>query len=580
MLPPLLSVLPTLLSPGHIVGDGVDAFGTGWFFWWIRACVTHLGNPSWTPLFFAPDGKDIFSHTGNNFVDAVFSVPFQVLFGGSWSAPFTLFLLAGNAWSFEHLAKELWPDTRDVVAATLAWMVNPYVIFELTAGRPTQACMWWLPLALVGLWRVCRGDGARAAVLLGVSTALTGWTYWFAGYFLAFLMLPLCLWWGGFRRLPALALAAAVCTVLVLPMGVGMQASWVAGQVPGVASGGPRQANVSEDLHGIWLMETQGAPLLTQPAWALAALFGLWKGGSAGRKWAAIALLLVLIGLGARVSDHKLLNPVWAAVSHLPFLSRLWFPYRLTMVILIPFTALAVLAWQATGRSVRAAAAFLVVSLAGEAYAGVFPLNHHAASCPPLLIDAAREPGTFLFLPSGIQSDALLWQTQFQRPTFGGMGESARAFWPEAYRDRLRTPWFRALASAVNSGPPSSPSSGPTSVEKITPEPAENPFDETGLRWVVLRRDLLLGIWHKEQDEGSKTTIQERDTYTVDQLIALLGEPAAADDTLILWDLKGRYANPNFTLTPERRRTPPPDTERRSAVELGLIRLGRAHQSQ
>ena len=300
MLPPLLSVLPTLLSPGHIVGDGVDAFGTGWFFWWIRACVTHLGNPSWTPLFFAPDGKDIFSHTGNNFVDAVFSVPFQVLFGGSWSAPFTLFLLAGNAWSFEQLAKELWPDTRDVVAATLAWMVNPYVIFELTAGRPTQACMWWLPLALVGLWRVCRGDGARAAVLLGVATALTGWTYWFAGYFLTFLMLPLCLWWGGFRRLPALALAAAVCTVLVLPMGVGMQASWAAEQVPGVASGGPRQANVSEDLHGIWLMETQGAPLLTQPAWALAALLGLWKGGSAGRKWAAIALLLVLIGLGAR----------------------------------------------------------------------------------------------------------------------------------------------------------------------------------------------------------------------------------------------------------------------------------------
>lgn len=574
MVPPLLGVLPALLSPGHIVGDGVDAFGTGWFFWWIRACVTHLGNPSWTPLFFAPDGKDIFSHTGNNFVDALFSVPFQVIFGASWSAPFTLFLLAGNAWSFEQFAKELWPDTRDVVAATMAWMVNPYVIFELTAGRPTQACMWWLPLALVGLWRVCRGDGARAALTLGVATALTGWTYWFAGYFLVFLMLPLGLWWGGLRRLPALALAAAACTVLVLPMGLGMQASWVAGQVPGVATGGPRHANVSEDLHGIWLMETLGAPLLTQPAWAIAALFGLWKGGRAGWKWAGIAALLMLIGLGARVSEHQLLNPVWAAVSHLPFLSRLWFPYRLTMVIMVPFTALSVLAWQATGRSFRFGAAFLTLSLAGQAYSGVFPFNHHDATCPPLLLDAAREPGTFLFLPSGIQSDALLWQTQFQRPTFGGMGESARAFWPAAYRDRLRTPWFRSLSAAVNSAP-GSQSAGSKPAERI-----DNPFAETGLRWVVLRRDLLLGLWHKEQDEGSTTSLSDRDAYAVDQLIARLGEPAAADDTLILWDLQGTYANPNYTLTPERRRTPPLDTERRSAVELGLIRLGRARQSQ
>ena len=155
------------------------------------------------------------------------------------------------------------------------------------------------------------------------------------------------------------------------------------------------------------------------------------------------------------------------------------------------------------------------------------------------------------------------------------MGESARAFWPDAYRDRLRTPWFRALASAVNSGP----SGNPTAPASSASPRDENSFAETGLRWVVLRRDLLLGIWHKEQDEGSTTTLQARDAYTVDQLIALLGEPAAADDTLVLWDLKGMYQNPNFRFTPDRRRTPPADTERRSAVELGLIRLGRAHQS-
>lgn len=567
LLVPLLGVLPTLLSPGHIVGDGVDAFGTGWFYWWIRVCVTHLGNPGWTPLFFAPEGKDIFAHTGNNFIDALWSVPFQLLLGRWWSGPFTLLLLAGNAWSFEQLARALWPDPRDTVAATLAWMVNPYPMFELTAGRPTQAMLWWMPLAVLGLWRVCRGEGARAAFLLGAATALTGWTYWFAAYFLVFLMVPLAVWWGAWRRVPMLALAVGVCAALVLPMAVGMQHAWDAGLVPGVRSGGPKQANVDPDLHGIYLMETQGAPLLTQPAWLLAAAIGVWKGGRSGWIWAGVAVALAAVGLGARVGEAHLVNPVWTLASHLPFLSRLWFPYRVTMVVMVPMTALAVAAYQGLGRSRVAGAGFLALSLAGQAWAGVFPLNHHDATCPPLLLDAARQPGTFLFLPTGIQSDALLWQTGFQRPTFGGMGESARAFWPPHYGERLRGAWMRTLSAAVSAS------------SRPLPEPdgSERALRDDGLRWVVLRRDLLLGLWHGEQDRGGTQPLAERDAATIRQLTAALGPPAAADGDLLLWDLDGTYANAAFPVTPQVLATPASDVERRPAFELGLERLGRAH---
>ncbi len=570
LLPAVLGLLPTLGAPGHMVGDGVDAYGTGWFFWWIRMCVTHLGNPGWTTLFFSPEGKDIFAHTGNNFVDAVFAVPFQLAFGLNWSAPFTLLLLAGNAWSFEQLARELWEDPRDVFAATMAWMVNPYVIFEVTAGRPTQAMMWWFPLAILELHRICRGDASfRTATALGVATALTGWTYWFSAYFLVFLMVPLALWWGvGSWRttVRGLLVAVGVCAVLVAPMALGMREAWNQGLVPGVTANGPEAANVSRDLHGVWLMETRGAPLLLQPAWLLGALLGVWKGRRNGWAWLGITLMLVAIGFGARMGGARIVNPIWSVVSHLPFLSRLWFPYRITMVAMLPMTVLVIHAWRGFGRSRVLGLAFLVVALGGEAFSGTFPFNHVDATCPPILLDAAKEPGTFMFLPGGIQSDVLLWQTQFQRPTFGGMGESAPAFWPKGYAAHRHDPWIRALEDATAS---------PFRTKPGTPGDAEA-LNALGVRWIVLRRDLITALWRNERQHGGKPTREIRDAEAIRRLSLLLGPPAGADDRLVIWDLTGSWGNPNFSPCPERLLHPPPDNEVRPGFELGMVRMGRS----
>ncbi|MSP55696.1 MAG: hypothetical protein EXR69_08865 [Myxococcales bacterium] len=570
LLPALLGVLPTLLSPGFIVGDGVDAYGTGWFFWWIRTCVTHFGDPSWTPLFFAPDGKNIFADTGNNFVDAIFSIPFQMLFGQSWSGPFTIFLLLGNAWSFEQLAKELWSDTRDVVAATAAWTVNPYVIFELTAGRPTQAVMWWFPLAVLMLRRICLGDRTiRTAASLGAATALTAWTYWFAGYFLAFLLLPLGLWWSrSGHRLAAfrsIVIGAVVCTILVAPMAVGMAIVWDEGLVPGVNGVGPEGANVDADLHGVWLMETRGAPLLIQPAWLMAALTGAVVGKRDGRIWFGIAAALITIGLGARLGGGRLVNPVWSVVSDLPFLARLWFPYRITMVVMLPWTVLAVLAWQRFGRRPVLALIFLTFSLAGEAFSGTFPFNNKDAACPKLVMDAAKEPGTVLVLPGGIQSDVLLWQTQFQRPMFAGMGESARAFWPSGYANRRHNSWIKALQESAAS--PNRP--------HVEPTGDRSALTQLGIRWVLLRRDLIIGIWRNERSRGSKEVLRGRDAKAMAHLTGLLGTPAAADHRLVLWDVLGTYTDPASPATAEKLDTAPLDEEARPGFERGMIRMHR-----
>ena len=83
----IVGVLPAVLAGQHVVGDGVDLYGTLWFFWWVRDCLEHLRSPGFTELFFYPLGKDIFAHTGNNFVDAYLSVPFQWIFGfPTWAA--------------------------------------------------------------------------------------------------------------------------------------------------------------------------------------------------------------------------------------------------------------------------------------------------------------------------------------------------------------------------------------------------------------------------------------------------------------------------------------------------------------
>src|SRR5262245_36807653 len=111
------------------MGDGVDAYGTVWFYWWIRTCMAHGGDPSYTNLFYFPDGKDIFAHTGNNFVDAVLAAPLGWLFGSVASSPiFAGVILFGNAVFFRELARRWFPDAKSLFAATLLFEVNPYVL--------------------------------------------------------------------------------------------------------------------------------------------------------------------------------------------------------------------------------------------------------------------------------------------------------------------------------------------------------------------------------------------------------------------------------------------------------------------
>ena len=75
------AVAPAIASGPAYVGDGIDVFGTFWFYGWVSHCLESGANPAFTDWMFHPYGKDIFAHTGGNLVDAVASIPFQWVFG-------------------------------------------------------------------------------------------------------------------------------------------------------------------------------------------------------------------------------------------------------------------------------------------------------------------------------------------------------------------------------------------------------------------------------------------------------------------------------------------------------------------
>ena len=619
------AVLPALGRADVVPGDGVDMYGTIWFFWWIRKTVELGISPSFTDLFFYPYGKDIFAHTGNNFVDAYLSIPLQWLFGNPrYYAVWVFTVLVGNAAAFRVLARHVLRDRLPVVAATALFTVNPYVLFELTAGRPTQAMMWFVLLALWGLLRA--GRGWWVGPFLGVMVALAGWSYWFYGYFFAFA----ALWivpvetvrrWrspeGGrgeaLRYLGHVAVGAAVAFVCVLPGMVGMASKVSGGAVPGMEDGStqslfaqPRAlANgVGSQLQGYFITEPKGARYFHHPAWLVALLgwgvgilasagWGVarrWRGGRSGPElgalmWGGVLVIALLVATGPRVDlgygsvpmPHYLLLH-----NGLPFFERLWFPYRM---LSIGFVAASLGAgfclrwlWRRTGAS-KGAARFVAPGLAGALLVGglvtqhqdyAWPLVTREIPLPQVYRWMKPQGGAILDLPWSVTQTSIIHQTQHGLPLFGGMGENAAAFWPPEQKQRLKNRFLKSLVWA-------------TRYPLREPREAQDPHGSAflrnqGFRWVILHRDLV----DAESNRFiRKLTVEQREVVPFEaqrRLEAILGPPLAQEGPILVWALDD-VAPPPEALQPQpdtlwKRTWSPPDMlpyERR-LQEMGRLR--------
>ncbi|MEC7947741.1 MAG: hypothetical protein VX265_09255 [Myxococcota bacterium] len=576
MLVAVAAVSGAATTDGHVVGDGVDLYGTVWFFWWVADCVEHLRDPSFTDLMFHPLGKDIFAHTGNNFVDALLAVPFVNALGFPRYQPvFVAFVLWGNAVAFRPLARRVLGSGVGPWVATVLWQTAPFTLFELMTGRVTQAFLWFLPPAVLWFMRIgeapTASDGwrrtwqhARPVFLSGLFTALQAATYWFSGYFLAV----------AFAWLAAVALARPPaprwrlvlgwlgagfsCGVFVLPAAIGMVDAAGAGSVPGLGGGGGLLAkpvsvgnNVAATLHGYWLMETRGQPMFSTGVWGA----GLVATAMLGRdrlRWLGLCVVALFLALGPvlPVGDASD-GPVWSwpylmAYNGLPFLDRLWFPYRL---VVIAFLAAALGIGGVVARLDRIRARrfpvvpaaclpllLLATHLAEQHRHLAFPLLHRELTAPSVYAVMGEAQGGLIELPIGLARTSIAWQVVHGQPTFGGMAENAPVFWPAGFKRRLRNTLVRRFRQATRE-----PSAVRTHKERDRIR-----LEAEGFRWVVLDRQLVDGDIHRWPWSRSATPeeVEQAPFLAQARVTEALGSPVMVEGPLVVWDLQGTFEPP------------------------------------
>lgn len=542
------------------VGAGIDLPGSLWFHGFVADCVATLRFPDRTSAFFAPDGKDIFADTGANVLDALVAVPFLAVFGApAHMVPFVALLLVGNAVAMHVLLRALGLGTAAVVAGSVAYAFGPSVLHELDGGRPTQAMLWFWPLALRELVRMREDPRWRRPILAGLYVALQAWTYWFMGHFFAVVFAPALLVWGLAAgtsqarrdRAERLVIAGAVALVAVAPAVVPMVLRMARGEVPA----GGALTHLAGAMGGraldpdAWWILAPWASSLRIPTWWIG-LLGVGLLGCRRRAlWGVAALLGLLLVAGSRlaVATGSVPNPVWSLAALLPGFDRLLFAARAWPALgLVGAAALAEaidrLGALASGHT--RAAASPAPSIRGSdgawpsvlAAVGVVVAVHAAHPAPVLATDAsapayvaavARAPGTVLDLPYPCAQLVIHLQPLHGQPLFGGMGEHIRALRPAGVDARIAaSPLLQGLIAAATGG-----RSGP-----LTRDPATS---STRPRWIVLHEDvyvnpLAVTCIRREQTGPSAAESARR------KLEALLGAPTVSDERATAWDLEGR----------------------------------------
>jgi hypothetical protein len=563
----LFAMIPVVNGIGRddrFIGSGVDVFGTFWFYWWVEDSLSNGVSPGFTNLMFHPEGKDIFAHTGGNFVDALVSVPFQSIFGvPGFQAWFILAVLMGNAFTFRALAGGVITSSLGVWAASILWMLNPYVLQELSSGRITQAFLWFLPLAFHFFLRA--ETSRRAAILAGVFTGLQAWTYWFMAWF----MLPAfaCLAWAKWRGKSAArsvlvrsyGLAALSAFIVVAP-GLWMMVDRMSvGPVAGVSAVGSTAefwgslfATRAGELQGWIDNERHGIHSFGQWFWAMLALSALLL-PAGRRRWGWVLAVSLAFSIGPTLT----LGDDWAvpmvhyrlAVQTIPFLERLWFPYRWTVVAFLAASLVGGFWVQYLHRRWRSRwlgalpVVLTLLTVLEQRSEGTIPLVTRTYEVPAVYGELGKRTGGIIELPMEVVRESLMWQPLHGLPLFGGMGENVRVFWSPTFKHAMGNRFIRALRQRTRGA-----------ANPILPEPSEvEAIQERGMRWVVLDRHTLLltlarsGEWGLDPQARSSLPV-----IAVAKLSELMGPPVAVDGPLVVWDLKRGGTFPGFLApTPE-----------------------------
>ena len=535
----LLAAAVALLLTGWTFGDAlgqlgesflgfeyVDGYGTQWFYWFVERQVRRGETLGHTDLFFHPWGKEIFAHTGTNVLDAYLALPFRMLLGPvAGYNVFVLLALAANGIAFAFLARQVTRDTLAIGLGSVLFAFTPYILFETSAGRPTQALMVLPVLTVLFLWRSGVRRGWLSPALAGLFLGLSGYQYWYYAFFFGVACLlhgllriarPAEDAGGRWRVLGRHVLMAAVALAVTLPFAHALLTGGATGgeAMPGMLDmeRWSMRANPPLTVEGTKVGLFMWQPLLRQTGafvqdldgterflfrgtwmlwlmWISVAVW-LWRPGRLERGPVALMMaggLLLSIGPLLLLGGLALPNPLYILLSKgLPFMQRLWWPARAfsLLSVLVGLTAVVNLAhlrrfgpWPRLGAALGVSLLW-AVELAALGY---LPMATWSAATPAGYRCLEHGPeGALMELPYAWTQGHLYYQTHHGRPIMGGMLENNPEFTPdEVFELHDDNSFVSSLLYAAH-GKPGAPEWS---------EEDRREVEALGYRYVVLQKD-------------------------------------------------------------------------------------------
>lgn len=168
----------------HYVGEG-ELEGWLWRYWWMKKLLSSLWAQTpkdWSAIIYTYLCAGNYPETGNVFDLQTFSLILEPIFGDpayyNIKIALILFLngIAGYALC-KYLTKS--PIISLMGAAVLA--LNPYVLSEISSGRPRQAMLFTMPLFAMYLFENYRTLSLKSALWAGFWLGLTAAVYLYYG---------------------------------------------------------------------------------------------------------------------------------------------------------------------------------------------------------------------------------------------------------------------------------------------------------------------------------------------------------------------------------------------------------------
>ena len=538
----------------------VDAWGTQWFYWWVGSAVLDGSGLGTTNLFFYPWGKDVYLHTGGNVLDAFAAVPFRWVFGPvAGYNVFCLALLLSNAWVIRRLAERLGADRFAANIAGVLFAFNPFVLQELSDGRPTQVMLCFLVLYVEDMLRCSEpGQPRWLPARAGLWLALSAYTYWFYAFFGGMAAIGVALWrflrpsTGDRRQILFARFAGIGLTALALTMPVALPMVSAQQNVPGMLKFDEgwdfshwRPTTLEGVTVGMYVFDPidrvsgfivpkgdTDVAFLPEDVTMLRVQFLLALVGliAAPRRWRGVGVAVVLtsfivaIGPSIKVGETTIPNVIYIVlVQSVSFLRRLWWPQRALVIGQIGLAVFAAWAIHATGRwpRLRGIVALLIGVIWGVELwdARLAPFAVWSARIPPAYTCLAEGgPGAVLELPYGYTQEHLYFQTAHGRPIFGGMVEDNPVFTPPEQQAMVRSNTFVRALMEVSAG-----GEGPM----IMPAGDTRAVRDLGYRYVVLQKSAYEDPFATEARVA--TTSESRLPGIRRALIRVLGAPVFED---------------------------------------------------